>query len=247
MKLLHIHLFKNAGTSIINLFKNQLDEKYILDLEAEYKKFNTYVEKDELYTAEKKYPKKFFFTAHNIEPCLEGVFLNLMPLRHPLNRALSVYNYEVMQGENGAQNPGPKKAIELSSEEYFKWRLNLNTNGVICNFQIASVLGLRNIRKKVIDENDLILAKKYYEKYFFNFIVEDFKYYQSRLAQMIRNETDLTFNISFTPQDNAFGSNHDTNEVKKILKDMMTKQTFKNFLERNKADLDFYNYFKRYE
>lgn len=33
MKLLHIHLFKNAGTSIINLFKNQLDEKYILDYE----------------------------------------------------------------------------------------------------------------------------------------------------------------------------------------------------------------------
>ena len=55
MKILHIHLFKNAGTSLIN-FRNKL-QKLLSDLEHELGKFNVFVEKDELMQCAEKYLK----------------------------------------------------------------------------------------------------------------------------------------------------------------------------------------------
>ena len=244
MKILHIHLFKNAGTSLINFFEKQIGKSYCLDLEHELGKFNVFVEKDELMQCAEKYPEKLFFTAHNIEPIFDSKFLNLMPLRNPISRAISVYEYEIYQGKNGAQNPGPKKAISSNPDDYFKWRLKKNKNGVICNFHISSIIGLRLCRSRILKKSDIDFAKDKYNKYFFNFIVEEFDKYIERLSNKLEKNGFKPIPQTSIGKFNSLGGNFNPKEAEKKLKDLLTKKTFEEFKERNIADLEFYNHFK---
>ena len=56
---------------------------------------------------------------------------------------------------------------------------------MICNFHISSIIGLRLCRSRILKKSDIDFAKDKYNKYFFNFIVEEFDKYIERLSNKL--------------------------------------------------------------
>lgn len=129
--IVHFHLFKNAGTSIDKVLKDNFKDRWVEIEGAGGGKLDTY----ELVDYIRHNPKYDAISSHTAVlsvPSLDDI--NILPIvfmRHPIDRIRSAYSFERRQN---TQTLGAIKAKEGNFEHYMRWRLSTSTPWQVSDF-----------------------------------------------------------------------------------------------------------------
>lgn len=137
---LHFHIFKNAGSTVDWAFERKLGRAFrTADGDSPGDRLGA----DFIEGFLKKHPSTRYLSSHQFRfplPEMKRVeFLPILFLRHPIDRALSIYAFEKRQG---GITPGSRKAEKTTPAEYTRWRLDQGATSVLADFQ-TSVLSFR--------------------------------------------------------------------------------------------------------
>lgn len=139
----HGHIFKNAGTTFDwalernfgKRFCDHRDDGLMEQYGASY--LGQYLHDNPCINAISSHHLCDTSTIQGIE--VIPVYL----LRHPIERILSVYNFERRQNSS---SPGAIAAKKYNFKDYVQWRMDPNVNGVIRNYQTIYLAGLHAIK-----------------------------------------------------------------------------------------------------
>jgi Sulfotransferase family len=133
--VVHYHFFKNAGTSVDRALENLFGASW---RKLEHPVASQLLTPRELTEYVQANPTVQAISSHTVAlpaPSIDGVrILPLLFVRHPIDRARSVYDFERQQV---AETAGARAAKELTFDEYVNWRLDRVGEGdwTIANFQ----------------------------------------------------------------------------------------------------------------
>lgn len=235
-KIIHFHLFKNAGTTIEFLFNKKLKGKWIdihpLMIDPKLGNRNRVISRADFLNLIGSLPNYQYFSSHNIFYFEEEGYLSLIPLRDPISRILSVYHFEIKQGKKGVSFPGPRNAINLDPKDYFRWRLESRQNNVVANFQSLRILGeaYRNIELGYSEETKI---ENLISKFKTPFYVSEF----TKSMQILCSNLSIPFSNSFDIQKNSSGNFNNEGQAIKYLEDLIGKDLSMEVVRRNWADI----------
>jgi len=152
--LLHFHIFKNAGSTIEWLLEKNFPKK---NLSIDGESPGEIIQMEQInYILEKKTAIKTI-SSHQIRyPIPKNNRFNFIPilfLRHPIDRAFSIYYFKKNEIDNSI---GSIKARSMNLPEFIKWNMDSNGYMPMKNFQ---VLFLSNkTTKEGVNEKDLEIA-----------------------------------------------------------------------------------------
>ncbi len=130
--IVHYHLFKNAGTSLDHALQRQFGSAW-----AAYER-PTRIEPAELGAFLAQSPSLVCVSSHNavlpVPTLADTRVVPVLFVRHPVDRARSVYDFESTQGSDTL---GSQMARKLGFRGYVEWRLDyaLSGDSTICEFQ----------------------------------------------------------------------------------------------------------------
>jgi len=169
--LVHLHLFKNAGTTLEWALKQSFGEQFgaLDDMK----------DSENLYTADQvagfitDRPELAACSSHQVRmpmPRRPGVrFLPLALVRHPIDRAFSVYTFE---RRHQVRSPSSPKALALPVDDYFRWWFERTRLGLVNNFHI-SVFGRVSPREPAVHMEDAVrLARRHWKNLAVGGVVE---------------------------------------------------------------------------
>jgi hypothetical protein len=137
--IVHYHFFKNAGTSLDHLLKQAFPEAW-RQLEADERGAIT---AERLLDEFREKPELQVISSHTARlslPTAEDIrVFPLVFLRHPLDRILSVYQFERKQTE---ETEGSVQARKLDLPAFVEWRLARPRDFSFRNFQAHRLAGL---------------------------------------------------------------------------------------------------------
>ena len=148
----HYHIFKNAGTTFDALLEQNFGDGFCdhRDDESMRKGRGGYLKN---YLLEHGHLSAI--SSHHMccpLPDIDNVrFHPVIFLRHPIERAASVYHFEKAQQ---AETPGAIHAKKYKFREYIEWRMDLNVAGVIRDYQTKTILGKTGRPKLKLDRAD---------------------------------------------------------------------------------------------
>lgn len=134
--LLHCHLFKNAGTTLDWSLARHFGDTFVDHREDDKMRqgrdyLGPYLHSNAALRA---------LSSHHVQfPLPEDEAYELLPLfllRHPVDRALSVYAFERRQE---AFTPGAVKAKEVDFADYIRWRLDEEVAPTVRNFHCSHI------------------------------------------------------------------------------------------------------------
>ncbi len=172
----HIHLFKNAGTSVERALQSHFGDRWLsFDKPGAAHR----IVQGELVSFLVDNPNAAAISSHQLRPPVQSTTeLNLLPvvfLRHPIDRIRSAYDFERHQG---GVSPSSKAAAESTFAEWIEF--HRDRGSVQCeNFQTYGLTTLRNdnngapLRKRPIDEH-LEIATRFIESLPVVGVVEQF-------------------------------------------------------------------------
>jgi hypothetical protein len=148
----HGHIFKNAGTTFDWSLKRNFGKSFI-----------DHSDSQDMKQGGPDYLSKFIddnakleaFASHHLYWCMpfpKRPSVKIIPcylLRHPIERARSVYAFERRQKSN---TPGAIHAKKLNFRDYIEWRMEHKGGGVVMNYQLKYCSG----RKGFEVNNDLV-------------------------------------------------------------------------------------------
>ena len=155
--VVHYHLYKAAGSTIINGLRSYFGQDKVLevDKEADYAKERAYnIEFFEKLVD--SHPETTAYTAHRIVPNIHfSARLDVYPItfvRHPLLRANSVYRFERIR-----QDEWPRKHIarKYQLDGWIDWCLDSN-QGIECRNVQSRLFSLNDHGQDVTDLNSVI-------------------------------------------------------------------------------------------
>lgn len=154
---IHFHIFKNAGSTIDWILQKnfQEDAAFIDDHSNPGNRISMAVVLDYL----SEHPNMRSVSSHQLRfPIVEHSDFHFLPMifiRHPIDRAFSIYSFKKKEPDNSL---GTIKAKELDLHEYVKW--NLETKGFtpMKNFQVLFLSDKDT--KSDVDDSDLDIAIK---------------------------------------------------------------------------------------
>ena len=132
--ILHCHIFKNAGTTLDWSLQRQFGAGFLDHRDDDAMRqgasfLGPYI---------RNHPELRAISSHHVQfplPAAEGVeLLPILGLRHPIDRARSVYEFEKRQE---ADTPGAIAAKKLSFPEYVRWRMQPDVSPTIRNFHCS--------------------------------------------------------------------------------------------------------------
>lgn len=136
--LVHAHLFKNAGTTLDwslgrSFGTGFCDHRDDAQMRGNPEYLADFLTKNSQLRALSSHWLPFPL------PCIAGVELHpLVILRDPIERILSVYEFERRQA---VDHPGTKKAREGDLQSYVSWRIDVGTGPVIRDYQVRMLSG----------------------------------------------------------------------------------------------------------
>lgn len=138
--LVHCHLFKNAGSTLDWSLKRSFGETFVDHREDAAMRSG----KDYLASYLQQRRSLAALSSHHVQfplPAEDGLeILPLILLRHPIDRARSVYVFEKRQE---AFTPGAIKAKELCFSDYIRWRLEEDVSPAVRNFHCSHLTSSR--------------------------------------------------------------------------------------------------------
>lgn len=231
----HGHIFKNAGTTFDwalernfgTGFCDHRDDDLMLRCGASY--LGQYLRDN---------PGISAISSHHLcdTSAIEGIeVIPVYILRHPLERILSVYDFERKQDSS---SPGAIAAKKYNFKDYVQWRMEPNVNGVIRNYQTIYLAGLQSTYKTNDCTADVFSAAMVKVQNSLVALVEQFD------ASMIKFEAalkrrDIDIDLSYIKQN--IGSERSTasgNAVSFIAEEL--GDIFKEVLSKNSYDLALY-------
>jgi|GEM_PF-670948 tetratricopeptide (TPR) repeat protein len=138
--LIHIHIFKNAGTSFDFALREHFGEAFV-----DHRDDRALIEGRQEYLVDflDKNPDIKAFSSHSIHFIPQDTdryrFIPVYFLRHPIERIRSVYSFEKKQRSAGTE--GSKKAKELGFDEYIEWYMRDDSPATIRNAQTIFLSG----------------------------------------------------------------------------------------------------------
>lgn len=139
--IVHCHLFKNAGSTLDWSLQRQFGSQFIQHWDDASMRqgasfLGPYIEHHAELSA---------ISSHHVQlplPVSEGFHvLPIIALRHPIDRARSVYDFERRQE---ADTPGAIQAKRLSFADYVRWRMQPDVGPIIRNFHCRFCAGTAN-------------------------------------------------------------------------------------------------------
>ncbi len=154
--LLHVHIFKNAGSSFDDALKRFYGDAFVdhredADLvKGKMAYLENYLD---------SHPKIQAFSSHSIyfnpEDSDKYHFLPAYFLREPMGRIRSVYSFEKKQVP--ATTQGSKKAKELSFNDFIKWYMEDTSPATIRNIQTIFLSGTKNHKQSMEEKFSLAM------------------------------------------------------------------------------------------
>jgi len=152
--LLHFHIFKNAGSTIEWLLEKNFPKKNLL---IDGKTPGEIMHLNEICRILKGKNSIKTISSHQIRyPIPENAEFNFIPilfLRHPIDRAFSIYYFKRKEMDDSI---GSIKARSMNLREFIKWNLDFKGYMPMKNFQVL-FLSDKTTREEV-DEKDLGIA-----------------------------------------------------------------------------------------
>jgi len=132
--LLHCHIFKNAGTTLDWSLERQFGRGFLDHRDDDSMRQGASF----LGPFIRNHPELQALSSHHVQfplPEVEGLdILPVIALRHPIDRARSVYEFEKRQD---ADTPGAIAAKKMSFSEYVAWRMQPDVSPTIRNFHCS--------------------------------------------------------------------------------------------------------------
>jgi len=176
--ILHYHLFKNAGTSLDQILKQNFPGRWVTREFPKKSGDNSALVADWIGSN----PEAVAFSTHTARgpiPAILGTrIISVMFFRDPLERILSAYRFERRQE---AETFGARLAKETDLKGYVQDRLARSGDRQCRNFQTESLAGL-----VPGDGPELERAKRGLQMLSLAGLVEDFEGSVQRLAQILR-------------------------------------------------------------
>ncbi len=137
--IVHYHFFKNAGTSLDHSLKKAFPGGWLqLETDAEGP-----VTADRILSRFREQPELVVLSSHTARLALprpdDMQIFPLVFIRHPLDRVLSVYQFERRQTED---TEGSLQARKLELPAFVEWRLDRPRDHSFRNFQVHRLAGL---------------------------------------------------------------------------------------------------------
>lgn len=155
--LVHGHIFKNAGTTLDWCLKRHFGSGFLDHRDDKPMRTDG---ADYLGPFLLSNPKLMAISSHHLcypLPELTGVTLHAIYLfRHPIERVLSVYEFERQQR---AQTPGAVNAKRMDITEYIRWRLTPESGATIRNYHVRYLAGLHRASKRALTNDDYEIAQ----------------------------------------------------------------------------------------
>lgn len=240
--VIHNHLFKNAGSTIDWALKRNFGQHFVDHRDDQSMlKIPGYLEQ---YIAEHQNIK--VLSSHHLRLPLPTTknckFMTIMMFRHPIERVMSVYAFEKKQTH--ADTLGSRFAREHNLKEYVLWRMGFDVPPTIRNFHLFKSLAAPVDWRKEMGAGDLSRAKDYVDSLEMIGIVEQFDESMVLFEKMI-GEAYGQIDLSYKRQ-NITNENEESVElrIERIRKEI-GEDVFSLLLDRNKADMELYEYARK--
>jgi len=235
--IVHYHLFKNAGTSVDYFLQQTFGDGWIQIDSADPR---GRIMPEELRAILEGDPGIQAISSHQAilpPPELSGARVApILLLRHPLDRARSVYWFERKQ-QTGS--PGREFAASHSFADYIRWRLDQSSNGVIHNFQTMFLLQRPGRLQPRVDETTFGEAEDALWRLEFFGIVESFQETMSHFCRKFPGNLQGN-NITNTHKNQNRDSGETLQERLARMKQNIGKELYYELEERNRFDFKLY-------
>lgn len=166
--ILHYHLFKNAGTTIDLVLENIFGE---CAKRIDAKKPKAIVPNEAVIQYVEKNPDVKSVSSHQLRfPAPESSDISFLPMifiRHPIDRAFSIYSYNKKRNDRIEL---VESAKVMCASEYILWNLNAEKSRDIKNFQVHFISKPDNEVEQ--SANDLEIAKNVLREIFIFGVVD---------------------------------------------------------------------------
>lgn len=238
--ILHAHLFKNAGTTIDWILKKNFGG-------------NFYDHRDNMAMKGGQEYLEYFFDKHPELQALSSHHLplpllrfrscdaiKLIMLRHPIERVISVYNFEKKQPTSLSK--GSKAASHLDLKDYVSWRLNDTSSSVISNYHVRCLIG--EIGRKTLVDSDFEQACKYLSSDYLYGVVDEF----DKSLQLIAHKLRIVFpefQIKYIKKNYSVENFLTLKDKLDKLKAQLGNELYGQLLQANLYDLNLYDLHKK--
>jgi hypothetical protein len=236
--VVHIHLFKNAGTSVDNILKRNFGPRWMShDDEVPghiicANQFNELVRSN---------PAVEAFSSHQVVPPLPDDSISIFPIvfiRHPIERVLSAYNFE-WKTQKGLCTP------EGELGRYIEEKMLKKRRNIIENFQTFRLSNTNIDRFHNVDKfDDYVLldqAKEFIKKIPCIGIVDRF----DQSIRLIQECANVHWpKLDFTPVHENISQNSLNTVEEKLdyIQDILGPASYHELIEANNLDLELYKY-----
>jgi len=235
--VVHYHIFKNAGSTIDYMLQKSFGESWATfdDETAETK-----ISPEQMADFIVRNPEIRAVSSHQAWlplPAIPNVqVFPVVFIRHPLDRARSVYDFERKQGINeGPVSEGAEHAMRLSFADYLRWRFDSSKNGVVHNHQTAWLLHETRYSGRVINEKDFDKACIQLESLDFFGLVEDFQRSINLLADSLMQHG-VKLDITDHVVNNSSGRHESLPRRLEALRENVGEKMWGELQERNRWD-----------
>jgi len=235
---IHFHIFKNAGTTIDWILKKNFGKNH---LTMDYQATNPaqIFSWEQVLNFLKKYPDVKAFSSHIIRfPIPEDTPFNFLPMvfiRHPIDRAFSIYGFQ--RKRTDSDRPGIIKAKELNLNDYIKWNFKVKKFRPMKSFQVLYLS--HKDTKSVVDENDLKMAIKHMKECPIIGVVDRFDE-SMVLAEEVLQYDFPSIDLSSVKQNISKERMGDLTQRINSEKSKLNESVWKQLLKENELDLELY-------
>ena len=220
--IIHCHIFKNAGSSIDKILKSQFHNKFYEFTGSE----DLNLRKDQTHFLNNVIlQKKYEAVSGHFMPFLPTKYQDidwLIMFRDPIERALSIYEFEKIQN---IDTPGANNAKKLEIEDYFKWRLSSESPPVIRNSQSLRLTNKKSINEinkqdclKIINNKNVI----------WGLVKNSSNFFRIKLNNLLN---------SYNKKSHEVIENKNKNKKHHSLKDVLSLNTYNRLIDLNRMDI----------
>ena len=235
--IVHYHLFKNAGTSVDEILKDNFGE-FWAEIEGPN---NRKLDPEPLLDYIRENPELKAVSSHTAVVSIpETEDIEIIPIffmRHPLARIRSAYDFEKKQD---VQTPGAIKAKEGDFQFYMDWRMSTPTPWQVSNFHAFRLKDFHTFTPAKQTQLFLERALKAIEALPVIGLVEDFDRSMEDFAALIRptfpefKTFSVVANTTSNPSMSLAGK-------LKAFEDKIGTEAYQKLLEINAIDFELYN------
>jgi len=240
--VLHYHIFKNAGSTVRSILENNF-----AGLCGDVEGINPWdtIESDRILQYAFDHPDLQVISTHHGRPPVPVnrniTFHPVIFLRHPIDRAGSVYSFEHRQAMD-SPSLGVKIAIAQDLAGYVRWRLTERNGAVIKNFHTVVLAGReKDMRTATASYRDLEIAKEWLKGIPFFGLVESFDTSLSRMRSYLAQYFG-DINPSFIIQNSSPDRKDTMQDRLQEIEEMLGHDLYKELVDKNALDMELYNF-----